>query len=96
MAFSNGEDPLGDLEDRLRHEDPRFARAMQRGRPCRPQEYRHGRSRLLLVAATAVLGVGITLGNGLLIAAGLVGLGAAAHGFDPPRHPHGRPGPPPA
>jgi hypothetical protein len=85
----SGDDPLDDLEARMRNEDPRFARAMARGRPCRPREYRHGSAWLLLAVASALFSLGVALGNGLLIASGLVVAGAAGHLFDPQRH---RPG----
>ncbi|MCK8681779.1 MULTISPECIES: DUF3040 domain-containing protein [Streptomyces] len=79
------EDPLSRLAERTRHDDPRFARAMALGRPLRPREYRHGLTWLLLAAALALFGLGVALGDGLLIATGLVGAGAAAHRFDPDR-----------
>ncbi|WP_256107617.1 DUF3040 domain-containing protein [Streptomyces sp. ODS05-4] len=79
------EDPLSRLAERTRHEDPRFARALAAGRPRRPREYRHGVTWLLLAAALALFGTGVALGDGLLIATGLVGAGAAAHRFDPDR-----------
>ncbi|MCW7987721.1 hypothetical protein XF35_21210 [Streptomyces platensis subsp. clarensis] len=96
MPGNNGEDPFNDLEDRFRREDARFARAMEHSRPCHPREYRRGPAWLLLAAALALLGSGIAIGNGLLIAAGLVGIAAAVHRFAPRSHRHGRCGPPPA
>ncbi|WP_329026385.1 DUF3040 domain-containing protein [Streptomyces sp. NBC_00690] len=84
MARS-GNDPLADLAHRTRSEDPRFARAMDRGEPCRPREYRHRSAWLLLAAASVLFGVGVVISDGLLIASGLVVAGAAGHLFDPQR-----------
>ncbi|WP_307710535.1 DUF3040 domain-containing protein [Streptomyces sp. V1I6] len=85
---------LRDIEAQLHRDDPRFADALGSGQPCRPREYRYGRAWLVLVVALACLGVGIAVGHGLLIAAGLVMGGAAGNMFDPQcgRHrPQGRP-----
>ncbi|MBT3154945.1 DUF3040 domain-containing protein [Streptomyces sp. CHD11] len=76
---------LHEIEARLHREDPRFARALGHGRPCRPREYRHTRTWLLLAVALAVLGTGIALAHELLIAAGLVLAGVAGEMFDPHR-----------
>lgn len=76
---------LHEIEARLHHEDPRFARGLRHGRPCRPREYRYARAWLLLTVALAVLGTGIALAHGLLIAAGLVLAGVAGEMFDPHR-----------
>ncbi|MDX3583055.1 DUF3040 domain-containing protein [Streptomyces europaeiscabiei] len=76
---------LSEIEALLDHEDPRFARALGAGCPCRPREYRHARAWLLLAAAMAVLGTGIALAHGLLIAAGLVLAGMAGELLDPER-----------
>ncbi|NGO49298.1 DUF3040 domain-containing protein [Streptomyces ureilyticus] len=76
---------LRDLEARMRRDDPRFAKALGSGRPCRPREYRHGRAWLVLAIALACLGVGMALPQGILIAVGLVLAGAAGHLFDPQR-----------
>lgn len=76
---------LREIESRLHREGPRFARALGAGRPCRPREYRHTRAWLLLAVALAVLGTGIALVHGLLIAAGLVLAGMAGELFDPQR-----------
>ncbi|MFD5203462.1 DUF3040 domain-containing protein [Streptomyces sp. NPDC058375] len=82
---------LRDLEERLRHDDPGFAEAMSGGTPRPPREYRHRNAWLWLAAGLAALGIGIAVGHGLLIAAGLVVSGAAAHLFDPQRgRLHGR------
>ncbi|GAA2570765.1 MULTISPECIES: DUF3040 domain-containing protein [Streptomyces] len=84
MAGS-GDKQLSEIEARLHREDPRFARALGAGRPCHPREYRHPRAWLLLAVALAVLGTGIALAHGLLIAAGLVLAGMAGELFDPQR-----------
>lgn len=76
---------LHEIEARLLHEDPRFARGLGHGRPCPPREYRYARAWLLLAAALAVLGTGIAVAHGLLIAAGLVLAGVAGEMFDPHR-----------
>ncbi|WP_159770866.1 DUF3040 domain-containing protein [Streptomyces sp. HM190] len=86
---------LSEIEALLGHEDPRFARALAAGRPCRPREYRNTRAWLLLAAAMAVLGTGIALAHGLLIAAGLVLAGMAAELLDPERDARGHRVPPP-
>lgn len=86
---------LHDIETRLHHEDPRFARALGHGRPCRPREYRFGWAWLLLTAALAVLGTGIAVADGLLIATGLVLAGVAGEMFDPHRRVRSRRDPPP-
>ncbi|MFC8080004.1 DUF3040 domain-containing protein [Streptomyces sp. NPDC057307] len=85
---------LDDLADRLRHDDPRFAAAFERGLPCRPREYRRGAAWLTLAVGLGLLGLGIALGHGLLLAGGLVVSGAAGHLFDPNRE-HIRHGTPP-
>lgn len=74
---------LVDLESRLEREDPRFTRAMRSGRPARPREYRRTGSWWALALGMAVLGSGIALAQGLLIAAGLVLVGMAAQLVDP-------------
>ncbi|MEU9356309.1 DUF3040 domain-containing protein [Streptomyces griseoloalbus] len=86
---------LGEIESRLHREDPRFARALGAGRPCRPREYRHTRAWLLLALALAVLGTGIALAQGLLIAVGLVLAGVAGELLDPGRDARRHRGPPP-
>ncbi|MFD5337786.1 DUF3040 domain-containing protein [Streptomyces hawaiiensis] len=88
---------LGEIESRLHGEDPRFARALGAGRPCRPREYRHTRAWLLLALALAlaVLGTGLALAHGLLIAAGLVLAGMAGELFAPGRDTRRHRGPPP-
>ncbi|WP_327668075.1 MULTISPECIES: DUF3040 domain-containing protein [unclassified Streptomyces] len=82
---------LDEIADRLRREDPRFARAFTSGRPCRPREYRRLRAWLLLAVALAALGVGIALAQGLLIAVGLVMAGMAGELLSPRRNSHGTP-----
>lgn len=64
--------------------DPRFPRVMSIGRPRGPRGYRRAAAWWALVAATAVLVVGVILAQGLLIATGLVGVGVAAQLIDPP------------
>lgn len=76
---------LTEIEALLDREDPRFARALGAGRPCRPREYRNARAWLLLAVAMAVLATGLALAHGLLIATGLVLAGMAAELFDPER-----------
>ncbi|MGC9497571.1 DUF3040 domain-containing protein [Streptomyces sp. WG7] len=86
---------LGEIESRLRRDDPRFARALDVGRPRRPREYRRVRAWLLLATALAALGAGIALAHGLLIATGLVLAGIAGELFDPHRRTCGDRRPPP-
>ncbi|MGA5206833.1 DUF3040 domain-containing protein [Streptomyces variegatus] len=74
---------LIDLEARLEREDPRFTRAMRSGRPVRPREYRRIGAWWGLALGVAVLGCGIALSQGLLIAGGLVLGGMAAQLADP-------------
>lgn len=82
---------LVDLETRLEREDPRFARAMRNGRPAPPREYRRTGAWWGLVLGLAVLGSGIALAQGLLIAAGLVLAGMAGQLVDPdPSLPRGQ------
>ncbi|PNG19943.1 DUF3040 domain-containing protein [Streptomyces cahuitamycinicus] len=76
---------LKDLEQQMEHSDPRFAQALDSGRPRRPREYRHGPAWLVLAGALAMVVTGMVLPNGLLIAAGLVVAGIAGHLFDPHR-----------
>jgi hypothetical protein len=85
---------LGEIESRLRREDPRFARAFADGRPCRPREYRYRRAWLLLTVALGALATGMYLAHGLLIAAGLVFAGVAGELFDPHRRERGTRCPP--
>ncbi|WP_369193981.1 DUF3040 domain-containing protein [Streptomyces djakartensis] len=86
---------LVDLRTRLERQDPRFARAMRTGRPAPPREYRRTGPRWGLAIGVVLLGVGIALAQGLLIAGGLVVLGMAAQLIDPdpPRTGHRCPGP---
>ncbi len=74
---------LKDLEEQVEQSDPRFARAMDSGRPRRPREYRRSPAWLVLAMAVAMLVTGIALPNGLLIATGLVVAGIAGHLFEP-------------
>ncbi|RDG36234.1 DUF3040 domain-containing protein [Streptomyces corynorhini] len=82
---TNEDQRLGDLAERLRRDDPRLAHALRTGTPCSPREYRHGTAWTMLAVALGGLALGIVIGHGLLIAAGLVLAGAAAHLFDPDR-----------
>ncbi|PLW71642.1 DUF3040 domain-containing protein [Streptomyces sp. SCUT-3] len=85
------EESLAGLEDLVRREDPRFTRALADGRPCSPREYRRGPAWSVLALAVAVLLPGLVVGQGLLVALGLVLAGAAGHLFDPHRdHPRCR------
>ncbi|MFJ3442366.1 DUF3040 domain-containing protein [Streptomyces sp. NPDC086081] len=74
---------LVDLAARPEHADPRFARALRSGRPVRPREYRRTGAWWGLALGVAVLGSGIALSQGLLIACGLVLAGLAAQLVDP-------------
>ncbi|GAA1428287.1 hypothetical protein GCM10009601_41210 [Streptomyces thermospinosisporus] len=88
MPASDDDERLHDIEARLQREDPRFARALGAGRPRSPREYRRRlRVWLLFVLALVVLGGGIALAHGLLIAAGLVLAGLAGEMFSPGRDP---------
>ncbi|MFD5123543.1 DUF3040 domain-containing protein [Streptomyces sp. NPDC058385] len=77
------EESRGEIEARLQRETPRLARAFGAGRRCHPRANR--RAWLLLAVALALLGTGIALAHGLLIAAGLVLAGAAGELLDPKR-----------
>ncbi|MFF7731892.1 MULTISPECIES: DUF3040 domain-containing protein [unclassified Streptomyces] len=74
---------LVDIEARLEREDPRFTRAMRTGRPARPREYRRTGAWWGLALGVVVLGTGIAVAHGLLIAGGLVLVGMAAQMVDP-------------
>ncbi|GAA0648956.1 hypothetical protein GCM10009535_28550 [Streptomyces thermocarboxydovorans] len=84
---ASDDERLSDIEARLQREDPRFARALGAGRPRSPREYPRLRAWLLFVLALVVLGGGIALAHGLLIAAGLVLAGLAGEMFGPGRDP---------
>ncbi|MCW5249851.1 DUF3040 domain-containing protein [Streptomyces sp. SHP 1-2] len=71
------DDRLAEIEARLRREDPRLARTLARGLPRRSREGRRRWLRLLPAVALALLGLGIALPHGLLIATGLVLAGVA-------------------
>ena len=79
-------DPLRDLEAHTQRSDSRFARGLQKGRPCRPREYRRrrGPARALLALSLALLVTGIVLPQGLLLAASLVTAGVATYLLTPP------------
>ncbi|MEV5970207.1 DUF3040 domain-containing protein [Streptomyces sp. NPDC051921] len=66
------DDKISDLEAALWLDDPRFARALGKGRPRRPREYRRGRAWFALAIALAAVVTGAVLPQGLLLAAGLV------------------------
>ncbi|MFF3849300.1 DUF3040 domain-containing protein [Streptomyces sp. NPDC002328] len=78
-----GADPLNDLEPTTKRSAPRFPRGLDTGRPRRPRSSRRPRRRgpgwALLVLAAAMLIVGVTLPQGLLLASGLVTAGMATH-----------------
>lgn len=103
-------DQLRDIEERLRHEDPAFtdSTADENRGHARRRASRSYHAWLWLVVGLVALGIGIAVGHGLLIAAGLVAAGAAGQLFDPERRGRnhgggrnrggrrGRPGPRPA
>lgn len=74
---------LVDLAARLEREDPRSARALRSGRPVRPGQYRRTGAWWGLALGVTVLGSGIALSQGLLIACGLVLAGLTAQLVDP-------------
>ncbi|KWX00488.1 hypothetical protein TH66_17180 [Carbonactinospora thermoautotrophica] len=76
------EQPFSDLEAQMRRDDPRFAHALETGRPYRPRKYRHGSAWLLLAISLTTFIAGVVAGQGLLIAAGLVLAGVAGHLLD--------------
>ncbi|MFH9732785.1 DUF3040 domain-containing protein [Streptomyces sp. NPDC017260] len=76
---------LSEIESRLHRDDPRFSHALDTGRPRSPREYRQRGAWLLFATALAVLGTGIALAHGLLIATGLVLAGVAGELLDPHR-----------
>ncbi|MFJ6632429.1 DUF3040 domain-containing protein [Streptomyces sp. NPDC091376] len=82
------------LQEQTERTDPRFARGLGTGRPCRPKEYRRGYVRALPPVALAMLVAGLALPQGLLLAAGLVLAGLAAQLWSSPRprgaHPRSR------
>ncbi|WP_369206498.1 DUF3040 domain-containing protein [Streptomyces sp. PU-14G] len=91
MAGRHGNGFLDEMEARMRSEDPRFARAMESGRPCRPREYRRGAAWSSLAVGVTLFGLGVVISDGILLTSGLVVAGAAGHLFDPERR---RPSPP--
>ncbi|MGY0020328.1 DUF3040 domain-containing protein [Streptomyces sp. cg35] len=75
---------LSAIATRLEEQDPRFADGLSRGRPRRPREYDRRGTWAVLILALVLLGVGIVVGHGLLIATALVAAGAACHWFERP------------
>lgn len=73
---------IAELEAVLRHDDPRFARALGKGRPLRPREYRNGRAWLTMTCALAVMVTGAAARLGSLLAVGLITAAFAAHLFE--------------
>ncbi|UNT00699.1 DUF3040 domain-containing protein [Streptomyces tubbatahanensis] len=92
MAGRHGNGVLDEMDARMRSEDPRFAHAMDSGRPCRPREYRRGCAWSSLAVGVVLLGLGVVISDGILITSGLVVAGAAGHLFDPERRRPGRSG----
>ncbi|MFF9981215.1 DUF3040 domain-containing protein [Streptomyces erythrochromogenes] len=76
---------IADLEAALRHDDPRFAQDLGKGRPRRPREYRRGRAWLAMIVAVAAVVTGAMVPQGLLLAAGLVMAALAVNLFDTTR-----------
>lgn len=91
MAHFN-EERLAELAAGLRRDDPRLARALETGEldaeqggPAeqgRPAGHRRRSAWLLLGGALGALSIGIMLGQGLVIAVGLVMAGISGHLFD--------------
>lgn len=75
---------LAAIEAHLEAEDPRFARAVRAGRPRPPREYDRRRAWAAVAFGLTLLGVGIVIAHGMLIATALVATGIACHLFDPP------------
>ncbi|WP_432075253.1 DUF3040 domain-containing protein [Streptomyces wuyuanensis] len=90
MSYADDE-RIAELEARLLHDDPGFARALGAGRPRPPREYRRGRAWPFVVCAGLVVVLGLALVHGLLLASGVVLAGAAAYRIDSGRLRHGRP-----
>ncbi|QFZ77221.1 DUF3040 domain-containing protein [Streptomyces fagopyri] len=78
--------PREDLETQTRQSDTPFARGPQTGHPRRPCAYRRRRGTAwsLLALSIVMLITGMVLPQGLLVAAGLVATGLAAHFLTPP------------
>ncbi|MGW8354379.1 DUF3040 domain-containing protein [Streptomyces wedmorensis] len=79
------DEKIVDFEAALRHDDPRFAKGLGRGRPRRPHEYRRGRAWPAMILAVAAVVTGAMLPHGLLLAAGLVMAALAVNLFDSTR-----------
>ena len=86
------EQALAVLEVETERDDPRFARGLGTGRPCRPREYRFGVLWVLILAAPGSLVLGLALKQALLVA-GSVMLAAVASRLHDRRHdrPRSRP-----
>ncbi|MFE5487906.1 DUF3040 domain-containing protein [Streptomyces sp. NPDC056527] len=88
---ASDDERIADLEARLWHDDPRFARGLGKGRPRRPREYRRGRAWLAMALALAAIVAGALVPHGLLLATGLVVAAAAVNLLDTRRRSlHGR------
>ncbi|MET8331413.1 hypothetical protein [Streptomyces sp. NPDC005181] len=81
-----GDNPLHDLEEQPVWSDLHVVHGPGTGRP---REVRRGPAWALMALSLAMLITGMVLPNGLLLAAGLVTAGMAAHLFTPPRNPTG-------
>ncbi|MEU4130556.1 DUF3040 domain-containing protein [Streptomyces wuyuanensis] len=90
MSYADDE-RIAELEARLLHDDPRFARALAAGRPRPPREYRRGRAWPFVICAGLVVSLGMALVHGLLLASGVVLAGVAAYRIDSVRLRHRRP-----
>ncbi|MDX3853693.1 DUF3040 domain-containing protein [Streptomyces sp. AK02-01A] len=73
---------LAGLEERMKPDDARYARASDSRRPPRPRGNRHGPAWIVMSMAVALLVTGMMLPNGLLIAAALVLAGVGGHLFE--------------
>ncbi|MFE0678755.1 DUF3040 domain-containing protein [Streptomyces sp. NPDC058867] len=71
MSESDDE-KIAALEAVLWHDDPRFARALGKGRPRPPREYRRRRARPALAVALGAVVTGAVLPHGVMMATGLV------------------------
>lgn len=76
------DESIADIEARLWHDDPRFARGLGKGRPRRPREYRRGWAWPAMVLSLAAIVAGVLVPHGLLLASGLVAAAGAVHQLD--------------